>query len=79
MVSRETNPLLALSAQQATWLFFRMLEDLKQEALETLRLRLASPQVEAAYQLVTTFLLMVASVICISVMILWRFRHKGWL
>jgi hypothetical protein len=37
MVSRETNPLLALSAQQATWLFFRMLEDLKQEALETLR------------------------------------------
>ena len=25
------------------------------------------------------FLLMVASVICISVMILWRFRHKGWL
>jgi transposase len=59
-VSRELNPLLTLSAQQATWLFFRRPEDLKQEELETLRqLRQASPQVGAAYHLVEMFLHMV--------------------
>jgi len=59
-VSREPNPLLILSAQRATWLFFRRPEDLKKEEPETLRqLRQASPQVEAAYQLVETFLHMV--------------------
>jgi transposase len=59
-VFREPNPLLTLSAHQATWLFFRKLEDLKPEELETLRqLRQASPHVEAAYQLVETFLQMV--------------------
>ncbi len=59
-VSREPNPLLILSAQRATWLFFRRPEDLKQEEPETLRqLRQASPHVEAAYQLGETFLHMV--------------------
>src|SRR6266480_7586937 len=43
------NPLLALSAQQATWLFFRKQEDLKAEEQETLRqLRQASPHLEIA-------------------------------
>jgi transposase len=54
------NPLLTLSAPQATWLFFRKLEDLKEEERESLRqLRQASPQLEAAYQLVEEFLRMV--------------------
>jgi transposase len=54
------NPLLTLSAQQATWLFFRRPEELKQEELETLQqLKQASPQVEATYHLVETFLHMV--------------------
>jgi len=54
------NPLLTLSAQQATWLFFRRPEDLKEEDLERLRqLRQASPQIETAYCLVEKFLQMV--------------------
>lgn len=54
------NPLLALSAQQATWLSFRKPEDLKTEEQETLQqLRQASPHLETAYQLVETFLHMV--------------------
>lgn len=54
------NPLLTLSAQQATWLFFRKEEDLKEEEQERLRqLRQASPQVETVYQLVDKFLQMV--------------------
>jgi hypothetical protein len=53
---------LTLSAQQATWLFFRKQEDLKEEELTYLRLlRLASSPVEATYQLVETFLHMVRS------------------
>jgi transposase len=55
-----TNPLLALSASQATWLFFRKDEDLKQEEQENLRqLRRANPDLETAYQLVKEFLQMV--------------------
>jgi transposase len=51
---------LTLSAPQATWLFFRKQEDLKEEELAYLRLlRQASPPVEATYQLVNTFLQMV--------------------
>ncbi len=51
------NPLLALSAQQATWLFFRKDADLKAEEQATLRqLRQASPHLEIAYQLVKAFL-----------------------
>jgi len=58
--SIQPNPLLTLSPQQATWLFFRRPEDLKEEELESLGLlRQASPQVEATYQLVETFLRMV--------------------
>jgi transposase len=54
------NPLLALSAPQATWLFFRRSEDLKKEELASLQLlRQAHPHVERAYQLVETFLHMV--------------------
>ena len=54
------NPLVTLSAQQATWLFFRRPEDLKKEERETLwQLRQASPHLEAAYHLVETFLQMV--------------------
>jgi transposase len=54
------NPLLTLSAQKATWLFFRRSEDLKAEEQETLQqLRQASPQLETAYQLVEAFLHMV--------------------
>jgi transposase len=56
----QPNPLLTLSAQQATWLFFRKQEDLKEEELAYLRLlRQASPPAEATYQLVETFLHMV--------------------
>ena len=56
----QPNPLLALSTQQATWLFFRRPEDLKAEEQETLRqLRQASPHLETAYQLVKEFLHMV--------------------
>jgi transposase len=62
--TRETamqpNPLLALSAQQTTWLFFRKQDDLKPEERERLQqLRQASPPIEAAYQLVKKFLQMV--------------------
>lgn len=56
----EPNALLTLSAQQATWLFFRKQEDLKEEERERLRLlRQASPHVEMTYQLVEEFLRMV--------------------
>jgi transposase len=58
--TKPLNPLVTLSAQQATWLFFRRPEDLKPEERETLRqLRQASPHLEAAYYLVETFLQMV--------------------
>jgi transposase len=58
--SIQPNPLVTLSAQQATWLFFRRPEELKEEELERLRLlRQARPQVETTYQLVETFLQMV--------------------
>jgi transposase len=58
--SIQPDPLLTLSAQQATWLFFRKQEDLKEEEQERLRLlRQASPPVETTYQLVETFLHMV--------------------
>ena len=54
------NPLVAISASQATWLFFRKDEDLKPAELERLRqLRQASPDLETAYQLVKEFLHMV--------------------
>jgi hypothetical protein len=54
------NPLLTLSAPQATWLFFRKQEDLKEEERENLRqLRQMSPHLETAYQLVEMFLHMV--------------------
>jgi transposase len=57
----QLNPLLTLSAPQATWLFFRKAEDLKAEEQESLRqLRQASPHLETAYQLVEAFLHMVA-------------------
>ena len=56
----EPNPLLTLSAQQATWLFFRKQDELKEEERESLQqLRQASPPIEAAYQLVKKFLQMV--------------------
>jgi transposase len=56
----QPNPLLALSASQATWLFFRKEEDLKTEEQESLQqLREASPDLETAYQLVKEFLQMV--------------------
>ena len=59
-VAIQPNPLLTLSAQQATWLFFRRPEDLKEEEQENLRrLRQASPHLEATYQLVEAFLHMV--------------------
>ena len=52
----QPNPLLALSASQATWLFFRKEEELKAEEQENLRqLRQASPDLETAYQLVRAF------------------------
>jgi transposase len=54
------NPLLTLSVQQATWLFFRKADQLKPEEQERLRqLRQASPQIEMAYHLVEQFLRMV--------------------
>jgi transposase len=57
----QPNPLLTLSAPQATWLFFRKEEDLQAEEQESLRqLRQASPHLETAYQLVEAFLHMVA-------------------
>jgi transposase len=59
-VSSQPNPLLTLSVPQATWLFFRRPEDLKEEEQEHLRqLRQASPHLEATYQLVEAFLHMV--------------------
>lgn len=58
--SIQPNALLALSASQTTWLFFRKEEDLKAEEQETLQqLRQASPHLETAYQLVKAFLSMV--------------------
>jgi transposase len=58
--SSQPHPLMALSAPQATWLFFRKEEDLKAEEQETLRqLRQASPDLETAYQLVKELLQMV--------------------
>jgi transposase len=55
-----SNPLLTLSGQQATWLFFRRRADLKEEELKHLQLlRQASPRAETTYQLVETFLQMV--------------------
>jgi transposase len=54
------NPLLTLSVQQATWLFFRKADQLKPEEQERLRqLRQASPQIETTYHLVEQFLRMV--------------------
>ena len=56
----QSNSPLALSAPQATWLFFRKEEDLKAEEQENLlQLRQASPDLETAYQLVKEFLHMV--------------------
>jgi transposase len=56
----QPNRLLTLSAQQATWLFFRKADELKAEEQESLRqLRQASPHLETAYQLVEEFLHMV--------------------
>jgi len=58
--SSQPKFLLALSAPQATWLFFRKEEDLKAEERENLlQLRQASPDLETAYQLVKAFLHMV--------------------
>jgi transposase len=58
--SIQPNALLALSASQTTWLFFRKEEDLKAEEQETLQqLRQASSHLETAYQLVKAFLSMV--------------------
>jgi len=58
--SIQPNPLLTLSASQATWLFFRKEEDLKPKELENLgQLRQASPYLEVTYQLVEGFLHMV--------------------
>ncbi len=54
------NPLRTISVQQATWLFFRKPDELKEEELENLRLiRQASPRIETAYHLVEQFLQMV--------------------
>src|SRR5947209_20119073 len=56
----EPHLLRALSAAEATWLFFRKEEDLKAEEQENLRqLRQVSPNLETAYQLVKEFLQMV--------------------
>ncbi|GHO77948.1 transposase [Ktedonobacter sp. SOSP1-85] len=60
LATKPLNPLLTLSAPQATWLFFRKHEDLKEEERETLQqLRQMSPHLETAYQLVEMFLHMV--------------------
>jgi len=57
---RQLNPLLALSASQATWLFFRKEDELKAEEQETLQqLRQASTSLETTYQLAKAFLHMV--------------------
>ena len=54
------NPLRTMSVQQATWLFFRKPDELKEEELERLRLlRQASPHIETTYHLVKQFLQMV--------------------
>jgi hypothetical protein len=54
------NPLRTISVQQATWLFFRKPDELKEEELERLRLlRQASPHIETTYLLVKQFLQMV--------------------
>ncbi len=54
------DPVLMLSPQQATWLFFRRKADLKQEELTQLRLLLqGSSRAQITYQLVETFLHMV--------------------
>jgi hypothetical protein len=55
--TKPLNPLLALSAPQATWLFFRKQENVKEEEQENLRqVRQASPHRETASQLVEMFL-----------------------
>lgn len=55
-----SHPLRAISVQQATWLFFRKPDELKEEERENLWLiRQANPQIETAYQLVEMFLQMV--------------------
>jgi hypothetical protein len=55
-----SNPLRTISVRQATWLFFRKPDELKEDELERLRLlRQASPQIEMAYHLVAQFLQMV--------------------
>jgi transposase len=49
-----------MSVQQATWLFFRRSQELKEEEVERLRLlREASPHLEMTYHLVEQFLRMV--------------------
>jgi transposase len=54
------TPLRTLSVQQATWLFFRKPDELKEEERENLRvIRQASPSIEIAYRLVEQFLQMV--------------------
>ena len=54
------HPLFTLSVQQATWLFFRKVDELRPEERESLRqLRQASSEIETAYQLVDQFLRMV--------------------
>lgn len=54
------HPLRTMSVQQATWLFFRKPDELKDEERENLRvIRQASPKVETAYHLVEEFLQMV--------------------
>src|SRR6266702_344305 len=54
------NPLRTMSVRQATWLFFRKPDELKEEELERLRLlRQASPHIETTYHLVKQFLQMV--------------------
>jgi transposase len=58
--SIQPNPVLTLSVREATWLFFRKEADMKLEEQENLRqLRLASPDLEATYQLVEAFLQMI--------------------
>jgi transposase len=54
------HPLRTISVHQATWLFFRKPDELKEEERENLRLiRQASPSIEQAYHLVEQFLGMV--------------------
>jgi transposase len=53
------GPLERLSPGRSTWLFLRKSVDLSKEEQEALlQIRQASPEIEAAYQLVQTFLQM---------------------